>query len=228
MEERKSGLQSELTKLAKYITGELDLKKKEEELAKMKEAAVERQKDLHRKEIVKGEVLLVKDDVTEKKVVQKITLFDWEAPIRFKFPLDMKTYMTTVGLSMIFVVYLAVLGHYGLMASLIALLFFVYVAGTTEPITVKHLITSRGIDTMEKMYEWYMLDQFFFTKKDDEYMLHVDTKLRFPARLLLVVHKKDISPIFVLLQDKLLYRDIRNQSWLEKRNFGEYIKLEEI
>ncbi len=228
MEERKSGLQSELTKLAKYITGELDLKKKEEELAKMKEAAVERQKDLHRKEIVKGEVLLVKDDVTEKKVVQKITLFDWEAPIRFKFPLDMKTYMTTVGLSMIFVVYLAVLGHYGLMASLIALLFFVYVAGTTEPITVKHLITSRGIDTMEKMYEWYMLDQFFFTKKDDEYMLHIDTKLRFPARLLLVVHKKDISPIFVLLQDKLLYRDIRNQSWLEKRNFGEYIKLEEI
>lgn len=228
MEERKSGLQTELTKLAKYITGELELKKKEEELAKMKEAAVERQKDLHRKEIVKGDVVLVKDDVTEKKVVQKITLFDWEAPIRFKFPLDMKTYMTTVGLSMIFVVYLAVLGHYGLMASLIALLFFVYVAGTTEPITVKHLITSRGIDTMEKMYEWYMLDQFFFTKKDDEYMLHIDTKLRFPARLLLVVHKKDISPIFVLLQDKLLYRDIRKQSWIEKRNFGEYIKLEEI
>lgn len=228
MEERKSGLQSELTKLAKYITGELELKKKEEELSKMKEAAVERQKDLHRKEIVKGEVVLVKDDVTEKKVVQKITLFDWEAPIRFKFPLDMKTYMTTVGLSMIFVVYLAVLGHYGLMASLIALLFFVYVAGTTEPITVKHMITTRGVDTMEKMYEWYMLDQFFFTKKDDEYMLHIDTKLRFPARLLLVVHKKDISPIFVLLQDKLLYRDIRNQSWIEKRNFGEYLKLEEI
>lgn len=228
MKEKKDIFQSELDKLAKYITGELQLKKKEEELEKMKEAAVERQKGIHKQGIISGNVVLEKDDITDRKVVQKISLFEWEAPIRFKFPLDMKTYMIIVGLSMIFVVYLAVLGHYGLMAALIALLFFVYVAGTTEPISVKHILTSRGVDTMDKMYEWYMLDQFFFTKKDDEYMLHIDTKLRFPARLLLVVHKKDISPLFVLLQDKLLYKDVRNQTWVEKKNFGEYIKLEEI
>jgi hypothetical protein len=34
--------------------------------------------------------------------------------------------------------------------------------------------------------------------------------------------------IFVLLQDKLLYKDIRKQGKLEKLNFGEYIPLEKV
>lgn len=224
----KNTLQDEMSKLAKYLSGELDLQKRREEAEKMKELAVQREKDLRRKKIIKKEIVLEKDDITEKKVVQKIKLFEWEAPIRFKMPLDMKTYMVTVGLSMVFVVYLAVLGKFGLMAALIALLFFIYVAGTTEPIKVKHQINTRGVETMDKQYEWYMLDEFWFTKKDDEYMLHIQTKLRFPARLLLIVDKKDISPIFVLLQDKLLYKDIKKESFTEKKSFGEYIKLEDV
>ena len=224
----KNTLQSELGKLAKYLTGELDLQKKREDAERMKEIAVEREKDLRRKKIANQEIVIEKDDISEKKVIQKIKLFEWEASVRFKMPLDMKTYMITVGLSMLFVVYLAVLGHFGLMAALIALLFFVYVAGTTEPLKVKHQINTRGVETMEKQYEWYMLDEFWFTKKDEEYMLHIQTKLRFPARLLLIVEKKDISPLFVLLQDKLLYRDIKKESWSDKKSFGEYIKLEEI
>lgn len=227
MKEKKS-LQSELTNLAKYLSGELDLQKKREEAEKLKELAVQKEKDLRRKKIANEEIVIEKDDVTEKKVIQKIKLFEWEAPIRFKMPLDMKTYMITVGLSMLFVVYLAVLGHFGLMAALIALLFFVYVAGTTEPINVKHQINTRGIETMDKQYEWYMLDEFWFTKKDDEYMLHVQTKLRFPARILMIIDKKDMSPIFVLLQDKLLYKDIKKERWSEQKSFGNYIKLEEI
>lgn len=221
-------LKSEISNLAKYLTGELDLKNKQEEAEKLKEISKERQKQKKRMDIVKGDIVLEKDDVTEKKVVQKITLYEWDAPIRFKLPLDMKTYMTVVGLSMLFVVYLAVLGHYGLMAALIALLFFIYVSGTTEPIVVNHKITSKGIETMDKLYDWYLLDQFFFTKKDDEYMLHVDTKLRFPARLLMVVSKKDLSALFVLLEDKLLYADIKKQTFMEKKNYGLYIKMEEI
>lgn len=223
-----SRLQKELSDLAKYLSGESELQEKREKAEKLKKAAVERQKDIRRKNIIQGETVLEKDDVTEKKVVQKISLFAWEAPIRFRLPLDMKTYMVIVALSMLFVVYLAVLGHYGLMAALIALLFFVYVAGTTEPISVNHNITTRGVETMDKLYEWYMLNQFWFTKKEDEYMLHIDTHLRFPARLLLVVDKKDLSTIFVLLQDKLLYKDVKKDKWLDKTTYGEYVKMEEI
>lgn len=225
---KENGLQKELTDLAKYLSGEADLRAKQEKVEKLKKEAVEKQKNIRRKEIVEKSVVLEKDDVTEKKIVQKISLFDWEAPIRFKFPLDLKSYMITVGLSMIFVVYLAVLGHYGLMAALIALLFFVYVSGTVAPIQVKHSVTTRGIETMDRLYEWFMLEDFWFTKKEEEYMLNINTKLRMPARLLMIVDKKDMATIFVLLQDKLLYRDIKKQGFTEKRSYGEYIPLESI
>lgn len=225
---KKTSLQNELTQLANYLSGEEELRKKEKKVEELKKEAIERQKDIRRKKITKKEAVLEKEDITEKKVIQKIKLYQWEAPIRFKFPLDIKSYMITVGLSMIFVVYLAVLGHFGLMAALIALLFYVYIAGTTEPVMVTHSITTRGIETFNKLYEWFMLDEFWFTNKDDEYLLTIKTKLRFPGSILMLVGKKDMSAIFVLLEDKLLYKDIKKQGYIEKKSYGEYIPLEKI
>jgi hypothetical protein len=114
------------------------------------------------------------------------------------------------------------------MGSIIALLFVIYVLGTTKPQIVKHKITARGFDTGGKLYEWYLLKNFYFTKKGDQLMLLVETSLRFPAMLIFLVDEKDKEAIFVLLQDKLLYKDIRKQGSLEKINYGEYIPLEKI
>jgi hypothetical protein len=224
----KKGLSSELGDLAKILTGEMKLRMKEEELAKVKKKAVERQKEIRRERIVKGEEEIVKDDPTERKVVQNIKLFTWEAPIRLKMPFDVRTYMLTVGACLVFIVFLAVLGHYGLMAAIIALLFFMYVAGTTEPAIVSHTITSRGIDSLGKLYEWFMLNDFWFTEKDGQTMLIVGTKLRMPGELMMLIDKKDRSAIFVLLQDKLLYREIKKQGRIQKMSFGEYIPLEKV
>ncbi len=225
---KKASLSGELNDLAKILSGEMQLRMKEEKMEKLKKRAVERQKDIRRKKVVRGEAVLEKDDVTEKTVVQNISLFEWEAPIRVRMPIDPKSYLITVGLCLIFIVFLAVLGHYGLMAAIVALLFFIYVAGTTEPINVKHKITSRGVDSMGKLYEWFMLDEFWYTKREDQYMLIITTNLRIPAKLIMLVSKKDMSPLFVLLQDKLLYKDIRKQGKVEKMTFGEYVPLEKI
>ena len=56
----------------------------------------------------------------------------------------------------------------------------------------------------------------------------MDTKLRSPKRLLLLLSKEEVSVLFVLLQDKLVYKEIKKQSWIEKQNYGEYIKLDDI
>jgi hypothetical protein len=224
----KKGLSGELGDLAKILTGEMKLRMKEEKVEVLKKKAIERQKDIRREKIVTGEEVMEKDDPTEKKVVQNIKLYEWEAPIRFKMPFDARTYLITVGACLVFIVFLAVLGHYGLMASIVALLFFVYVAGTIEPVSVKHRITTRGIDTLGKLYEWFMLESFWFTRKDGQELLVVETKLRAPTRLMLLISEKDRSALFVLLQDKLLYREIKKQGRVEKMSFGEYIPLEKI
>ena len=229
---KKTGrLVGELNDLAKVLSGEMNLRMKKEELEKVKKEAVENQKNIRRTKVVKGKVQLVeqgKDDVPVEKVVQRIKLFEWEAPIRYSFVFDARYFLIIVGISLLFILFLAILGHYGLMASIIALLFFIYVAGTVEPMNVTHAITARGIDTLERLYEWFMLDDFWFSEKNEQQMLIVRTKLRIPAKIIMLLDEKERTAIFVLLQDKLLYRDLRKQSKLEKLTYGDYVPLEEV
>ena len=224
----------EIKGLMEVLSGEKELRQKEEEIDKLKNLAIKQQKEIRRNKVINKEAVLLKDsgtstpEDTNKKVVQSIKLYSWEAPVRFKLPFNEKTYFIILGLSLLFTVYLAVVAQYGLMASVIALMFFVYIAGTTPSYKVTHHITARGIDSMGKLYEWFMLESFWFTKKDDEYLLIVDTKLRTPARLLLFLKQEEIKVLFILLQDKLVYKDIRRQSWLEKQTYGVYIPLDKI
>lgn len=221
---------NELEQLSQIISGEVGLRKREESIKKAKEEAVENQKNIRRKNIVKGKTKLEKDPIleNEKTVVQNIKLFEWEAPDRYEFKFNNKPFLIIVILSLFFILLLAILRNYFLMGSVIALLFLVYVAGTTKPQIVKHKITARGFDTGGKLYEWFLLENFFFTKKGDQLMLLVETSLRFPAMLVFLVNEKDKEALFVLLEEKLLYKDIRKQSSLEKMNYGDYIPLEEI
>lgn len=229
MRKKKKNFNDELEDLGKIISGEMFLRKKEEEILKAKKKAVENQKNLRRNSIVKGKTKLEEDPMQEKKeVVQNIKLFTWEAPDRTEFKFNTKAFIIAVIFCLLFILLLAVLQHYLLMMAVIAVLFLVYVAGTTKPQIVKHTITARGIDTGNKLYEWFLFKEFYFTKKDKQLMLFVETKLRIPAMLIFLLKEKDKAPLFVLLQDKLLYKDIRKQGKLDKMNYGTYIPLEKI
>ncbi|KUK76444.1 MAG: transmembrane(s)protein, partial [candidate division WS6 bacterium 34_10] len=129
---------------------------------------------------------------------------------------------------LILILFLAILGKYFLMAALISLLFFIYVVFSTKPMMITHKITARGVDYNEKLYEWYMLDAFYFTKRNNQDFLIIETKLRFPNSLVFLLDEDDRLPIFLLLQEYVLYKDIRKQGRLEKMSFGEYIPLEEV
>ncbi|MBI2356771.1 hypothetical protein HYV12_01845 [Candidatus Dojkabacteria bacterium] len=223
---KKTNLGQELSDIAKVLSGELQLRKREEELEKLKKKAVERQKEVRRMKVVSGENKVEAE--YEKKVVQKIKLFEWDSPMRFVQPFNPKTFLIVTGVLLLFIMYLAVLGHYGLMASIIALLFLFYVMGTTPPLTVTHQINTKGIETLGSQYEWFMLSSFWFSRKGDQFMIAVETKLRYPGRLIMLVSEKDLKALFVLLEDKLEYKDIKKWGRIETMNFGEYIPIEKI
>jgi hypothetical protein len=44
----------------------------------------------------------------------------------------------------------------------------------------------------------------------------------------MLLDEDDRLPVFLLLQEYVLYQDIKKQKRLEKLNFGEYISLEEV
>jgi len=223
-------MNKELNDLAKIISGEMALEKKEKALEKAKRQAVEDEKNDRRRKVVRKEAVLEKDPLVEeeKKVVQNIKLFEWEAPDRYELAYNTKYFMIIVALSLVLILLLAILGHYFLMGAIIAMLFLIYVLGTTKPQKVTHQITARGIDTGNRLYEWFIMKDFYFTKKNSQLFLVIGTKLNLPGALLFLLSEKDKDAIFVLLQDKLLYKDIRKQGWLEKLNFGEYIPLEKV
>ena len=136
--------------------------------------------------------------------------------------------MVIIVLCLLFILLLAIVEQYAMMAAIIAVLFLLYVSASSKPMVVKHKITARGIDSFDKLYEWYMLEDFYFCKKEDKYVLLVGTKLRFPKLLMFIVPKEDKDAIFMLLQDKLLYRDVRKQGRVDQITYGEYIPLEKI
>lgn len=219
---------SEFDKLLEVISGEKNLREKEAEIKKAKTEAKKREKQKRRDEIVQKEVKLEEDLTPKKSIVQNIKLFEWTAPDRRPVQFNNRGFLIVVIFALAFALFLAILRNYLLMAAIMSVLFLLYVAGTTEPVKVKHKITARGIDIGGKLYEWYVLEKFFFTKKEDTIFLILETKLNFPRSMILLVEKPDKDAIFVLLQEKILYKDIRKWGKLDKISYGEYIPLEEV
>lgn len=219
---------NDFEKLLDIVSGEKRLRAREEKIKKAKKEAKKKEKQKRREEIVKEEVRLEDDPTPKRKVVQNIKLFEWKAPDRYQFKFDNKWFLIIVIFALLLSLLLAILRNYFLMAAIMSILFLLYVAGTTKPVTVKHKITARGIDTGGKLYEWYMLKNFFFAKRGKDNLLIIETKLNIPGALILLVKKDDKDPIFVLLQDKLIYKDIRKWKWLDKLSYGEYIPLEKV
>ena len=224
----KKSIGGEFNDIMDILSGEMQLREKEEKIEKLKDDAKKKHKAEKRRKVVEKEFVLEESDIPTKKVIQNMKLFEWEAPDRYAFNFQTKTFWVLLALILMFILYLAILGQYFLMAAIVALVFFVYVAGTNKPIQVKHKITSRGIDTGNKLYEWFMLENFWFSIKNGQYMLIVETKLRYPKALIMLLEGADKDAIFVFLQEKVLYKDIRKQSKLDVLTYGDYIPFEEI
>lgn len=224
----KKKITTEFNDILDILSGEMQLREKEEKIKKLKEEAISKQKTVKRVKVASKDLVLEESDIPTKKIVQNIKLFEWEAPDRYEISFESKGFWVILSLSLLFILFLAILQQYYLMATIISLLFFVYVAGTNKPMIVKHSITARGIDTGGRLYEWFTLDNFWFSIKNGQYLLIVETKLRYPKALLLLLDQADKDALFVLLQERVLYKDIRKQSKIDILTYGQYIPFEEI
>lgn len=157
--------------------------------------------------------------------IQRKVLFSWSAPMRSFKKLDKKRYWTIAAAVLALFVVLAILGQFGLMAAIAAVMFLVYVLGTVPPEDIKHVITTLGVETVEKNYDWKDLRDYWFSVKDDVGILNIDTNVTFPSRLIMLINKGDQSKLHIILKEKLPYKDVRDQSSLSKISEGEWVNL---
>jgi hypothetical protein len=102
-----------------------------------------------------------------------------------------------------------------LIAVFLALFFFFYVSGTIEPGNMPHKITNQGITTASHSYIWEELIDFWFSEKYGETILNVGTKVRFPARLIMLVPILEKEKAKKILLEYISYREVAPSTWAD-------------
>lgn len=162
-------------------------------------------------------------DKEVEKVVELKSLLKWEAAVRPFKKRDKDYYTTIAAIVFLLAVILLFLKEWLLIAVLIALMFVAYVLATVEPEKTEHEITTRGVMTGGKNYAFGDLKNFWFSKKWKDTILNVETKLKFPGRLMFLLGGKTESQVREVLKDYLVeevpeetFMD-RSSKWLQEK-----------
>ncbi|MBI2599816.1 hypothetical protein HYW43_02765 [Candidatus Daviesbacteria bacterium] len=148
------------------------------------------------------------------------TLLSWEAPAR-PFRKKDRSYYTTLAIIVILLVLILLLAkEFLLIATLLALTFVAYVLAFVPPHSINYRISTQGITIGEDFYFWHFLDAFWFSQKEGAKVLHIQTRLRFPAQLMLVLQGVDEEKIKKVVARFLPFVEVPYKSWLEKWSEG--------
>ena len=139
------------------------------------------------------------------KPVELKSLLKWEAPVRPFKKRDREYYTTIAAIVFLLAVILLFLKEWLLIAVMVALMFVAYVLATVPPENTSHEITTLGLVVSGKSYLWKELRRFWFSRKWSETILHLDTNLKFPGRLMLLLGGIPEARVKELLEKQIQY-----------------------
>ena len=146
------------------------------------------------------------------------TLLSWTAPAR-PFRKKDRSYYTTVAILIILLALIAVLiQEFLLIGVLFALGFVTYVLAFVPPGDVDYKISTQGVTIGENFYFWHTLDSFWFRQKENMKVLFIQTRIRFPGQLMLVLNpsKTDEEEIKKEIAKFLPFHEIPQTTLLER------------
>ena len=137
-------------------------------------------------------------EAPEENLVSKIsesgevkTLITFEAPSR-PFRKKDRSYFTTIIIFVIVVILVSLwLREFLLVAVSLSLAFVAFVFAAVPPENIIYKITTQGVTVGGSFYFWHDLDSFWFKESEGQKILIIQTKLRFPGQLVLVLGDQD-------------------------------------
>lgn len=147
-------------------------------------------------------------------------LLVWKSPARVFKKRDREFYTTIAAIIFLLAVIMLFLKEWMLIALIISFGFMAYVLSTVEPQEVEHKITTKGVVTGEKRYEWQYLISYWFSKKWGNQILNIQTRLGFPPRLIMLLGKTEKATLQKIL-DKYIVMEKPQKSWIDKS--GEWL-----
>ncbi len=138
------------------------------------------------------------DNLNEEKV-----LFEWEAAERSFKRRDRDFWITAISILVLVSVILIFVKEFFLIVALGSALFLFYVLAVVPPEKIKNKITNRAVYFGEAVYDWPLLRRFWFEKSLNSQMVSIETNLRFPQQISLVISPKDQAKIQKILIKKM-------------------------
>jgi len=144
------------------------------------------------------------------------TLLSWQAPAR-PFRKKDRSYYTTIAILAILLVVIAFLAQeFLLIGVILSFAFVTYVLAFVSPHNIDYKISTQGITIGEDFYFWHFLDAFWFKEKDGLKVLHIQTMLRFPTQLMLVLGSENEEKVKKIVARFLPFHEKPYKSWMEK------------
>ncbi len=158
--------------------------------------------------------------VTIQKEPLKV-LYEWDAPIRPFKKRDKEVFTTAFSMIFLISVILLFIKEFLLIMVLISLGFLFYVFNTIKPHPIHHQITTKGIKTLNKFFDWNFLGRYWFDVKMSQQLLHIENFKGLPTRLIMIVDKSNKNKIDKILGNYLL-KETPDKSQIEKA--GEWLQ----
>ncbi len=143
------------------------------------------------------------------------TVLIWKSPARPFKRRDREYFTTIAAIVFLLAVILLFLKEFLLIGVILAFMFVSYVLATVSPEEVEHKITTEGITTGSKSYLWNEMKDFYFVEKWGSKIVNINTKLKFPGRLIILLGDQDEKKIKEELGKYLSYRESAPVTWMD-------------
>lgn len=143
------------------------------------------------------------------------TLLSWKSPAR-PFKRRSRDYFTTIA-AMVFLIGIILLfiKEFLLIGVMLAVMFVSYVLATVEPEQTDHEISTEGITTGGKTYLWTELKDFYFSERWGIPLMNINTKLKFPGRLIILLGDLDREKVKKETGKYLSFREKPVVTWID-------------
>jgi hypothetical protein len=167
---------------------------------------------------LKSEISKLQEDVRKlesKKQKSVKSLFRWQSFSRPYTKRSAKWFVYTFLLVAIILLILLFVREFFIIAPVLALAFVAYIFASVPPDIVNNEVTTQGINTADRTYLWRELDDFWIVEKSGFILLNIDTFLRWPRRLILLVNDQDKEKVKEILARYIPFRELPKTTWVD-------------
>lgn len=152
-------------------------------------------------------------DTKKRANSQEEVYAEWTSPSRLFKKRDREYFVNIAAIVFLLSVILVFAREFVLIATVLSIVFLVYVLSTVPPEDVKHRITSLGIESAGHFYRWEELADFWFEEQwGQNYMV---LRPYFSSRVIVLLGTQPKNHIRDFVAKHIPYRETPDRTWVD-------------